>query len=88
MNYRIVVGLPSEVESTVQSLLIEGWKLNGPLFPRIDDGYHLVVQSMYLPATVASTNQDESSEINGSPIPSLYSEELQQLIDAVNNQHD
>lgn len=46
MSYKIVEGFPGNVEIEVQELMNQGWQLNGPLFPRIHDGHHLVVQSL------------------------------------------
>ncbi len=63
MKYKIVEGLPSAVEQEVQLLLANGWELNGQLFPRIHDGYHLVVQGM-VSTTTEETEEKEEAPVN------------------------
>jgi len=46
----ILEGLPSEVDRQMQSLLRDGWHLNGELWHRDVDGNNIAVQGMYLPS--------------------------------------
>ena len=47
MEYKLVEGLPSHVESVVNVWLDEGWEILDKPFPRVNsDGVHLVVQPM------------------------------------------
>lgn len=48
LDYRIIKGLPGEVEETVKALLNDGWTTNGELIPIKVDGYTIVAQGMIL----------------------------------------
>ena len=51
--YKLVEGLPSAVEAEVNYLMLYGWDVIAPPFPRINaDGVHLVVQPMKLDVDV------------------------------------
>lgn len=78
MSYKIVEGLPSAVETEVNALVKQGWKRNGSLFPRIHDGYHLVVQGLYHPDEEIS----EPPVVSVSDHPTL-TPSLKELIDRV-----
>lgn len=47
-DYKIIRGLPADVEATVSTLLKDGWQPHGSLFKMPIDGQEIVVQNMIL----------------------------------------
>ena len=74
MTYKIIEGLPTAVEKEVQEHIALGWRLNGQCFPRIHDGYHLVVQSVVKDEPLDPNEPDRSVE------PPPFSTSLTELI--------
>ena len=74
MSYKIIEGRPTDVEKNVQQLLADGWELNGTLMTRIEDGYHLVVQSLtHSDPDILKTPQEIAEEKDEEPDGGLAS---------------
>jgi len=53
-TYKIIEGLPKDVETEVSRWLGQGWRCNGNLFHRLVDGNSIAVQGIMKPAVEES----------------------------------